>query len=112
MSKAKKEAFSTITNSILIAIIAATLQQEAIMKEFKLITAHELAEIIRKSVPSIYNAVSEGFEGEKIPISVKIGRRRLWLMSDVQEWIENLPRTSVSTSSRVIEKKKPKLNEI
>lgn len=56
----------------------------------KLITAIELASRIRTTPANIYNQLSRGNEGLTIPQSIKIGRRRLWLDSDVISWLETL----------------------
>lgn len=82
------------------------------MQEAKLITAEELAKLIRCSKQAVYNALSEGSEGIKIPPSVLIGRRRLWFMSDVQKWLDALPRLAGKESNEASIKPAPKLNKI
>lgn len=53
-------------------------------------TVEEVAELLRTTTNAIYVAVAEGREGETIPPSTKLGRRRLFLKKMVHDWMEDL----------------------
>lgn len=48
-----------------------------------LLTKHHLAELLRRSVRTIYRLESEG----KLPSSVNVGSQRLWVQEEVSNWI-------------------------
>lgn len=58
------------------------------MTKIELITLKELAVMIRSSPASISNQIHRGGEGDTIPVSIKRGKRRLWLMSTVLAWLK------------------------
>jgi len=53
----------------------------------KLLTAEELAKLLRTSAAQIYNISSRDDEGIELPRSIRVGRRRLWPESEVEAWI-------------------------
>lgn len=53
-----------------------------------LLTAEELATLLRTNKARIYNIIYKGGEGIDIPKSIQSGRRRLWPKSTVIDWIE------------------------
>ena len=57
------------------------------MDDETLLTAEELASFLRTSRQNIYNSIHKGLEGSHIPKSISIGRRRLWLKSEVLAWV-------------------------
>jgi len=55
--------------------------------DVKLLTAEELAQLLRTSPAQIYNILSRDDEGIELPKSIRVGRRRLWPESEIKEWI-------------------------
>ncbi len=53
-------------------------------------TVDEVAELLRTSPNAVYVAIAEGRQGDTIPPSVKLGRRRLFLRKAVHEWFDDL----------------------
>lgn len=53
----------------------------------KILTAADVARVLGTSVGAIRNALSRGREGQTVPPSIRIGRRRLWLKSTVNAWL-------------------------
>jgi excisionase family DNA binding protein len=53
-------------------------------------TVEEVAELLRTTSNAIYVAVAEGREGDSIPPSTKLGRRRLFLKRMVHDWMDDL----------------------
>lgn len=60
------------------------------MDEETLLTAEELASFLRTTTQTIYNSIHKGLEGSHIPRSISIGRRRLWLKSEVLAWVRSI----------------------
>jgi len=60
------------------------------MDEEILLTAEELARFLRINTQTVYNAISKEQEGTHIPKSIKIGRRRLWIKSEVLTWVKSI----------------------
>lgn len=60
------------------------------MDEEILLTAEELARFLRINTQTVYNAISKELEGTHIPKSIKIGRRRLWIKSEVLTWLKSI----------------------
>ncbi|CCQ11226.1 hypothetical protein PALB_21030 [Pseudoalteromonas luteoviolacea B = ATCC 29581] len=69
----------------------------------KLLTAGELAKLIRTSTAQVYNILSQDPEGTKLPKSIRVGRRRLWPESEIEAWIsaqlENQSETGIKPKS-------------
>lgn len=53
----------------------------------RILTAADVARVLGTSVGAIRNSLSRGREGQTIPPSIRIGRRRLWLKSTVHAWL-------------------------
>jgi len=53
----------------------------------KVLTAADVARVLGTSVGAIRNSLSRGREGQTVPPSIRIGRRRLWLKSAVNAWL-------------------------
>jgi hypothetical protein len=50
----------------------------------------EVAELLCTTPNAIYVAIAEGRDGETIPPSTKLGRRRLFLKKVVHRWFDDL----------------------
>lgn len=56
------------------------------MEDFNLLTAKEVAEMLRCSTKHVYCMEKEG----KFPARVKIGGSTRWVESEVKAWLESL----------------------
>ncbi|BDX04620.1 helix-turn-helix transcriptional regulator [Planctobacterium marinum] len=54
----------------------------------ELMLANEVADFLRTTTASLYNQLSRGNEGQTIPSSIQVGRKRMWLKSDVIAWLQ------------------------
>ncbi|WP_369128025.1 MULTISPECIES: helix-turn-helix transcriptional regulator [unclassified Pseudoalteromonas] len=57
--------------------------------KIKLLKTTELAQILRTSPGYIRNQIHLGKEGKTIPPSIQLGRRRMWLESDLLIWLKS-----------------------
>tara|TARA_Y100000034_G_C6899317_1_gene415362 strand:- start:339 stop:611 length:273 start_codon:yes stop_codon:yes gene_type:complete len=74
----------------------------------KLLTAEELAKLLRTSAAQIYNISSRDDEGIELPRSIRVGRRRLWPESEVEAWISAQLTNQSETSFKPESQPKPK----
>jgi hypothetical protein len=65
------------------------------MTNVQLLNRKELAEILRTSPESISNQIYKGNEGITLPVSLKIGSKRLWQLPTVIEWLKDLERAQL-----------------
>ncbi len=56
----------------------------------QLLTARDLASVLATSEAAVRAAVKEKREGVLIPQSVRLGRRRMWRVEDVETFIHQL----------------------
>jgi len=64
----------------------------------KLMTVGQLAELLHTSPSYISNQIHMSRQGITIPPSIKLGRKRLWLESVVQEWLLDKVAQSITES--------------
>jgi predicted DNA-binding transcriptional regulator AlpA len=65
----------------------------------KVLTAVDVARVLGTSVQAIRNSLSRGLEGQTVPPSIRIGRRRLWLKSTVHAWLRAKARANPAASA-------------
>jgi predicted DNA-binding transcriptional regulator AlpA len=59
------------------------------MNKSKLLKIDELACLLRTSASSINNDIYKGYEGQTIPFSIRLGKRRLWRPETVDAFLEH-----------------------
>jgi excisionase family DNA binding protein len=83
------------------------------MKDETLLTTKEVAALLRTSAAQIYNLIHQGAEGTKIPPSIQIGRRRLWLNTEVMNFLKCQTNTQDEKTSLVkVRPLTPRINKI
>ena len=55
----------------------------------ELLTMSEMAHFLRTSTGYIRNQIYLEKEGDTIPRSFKLGKRRMWSKKDVEQWLDN-----------------------
>ncbi len=61
----------------------------------ELLTMLEVVKIARIGKSTLYTAVAKG----TFPMPRKIGRRSLWVLSEVMEWMLKLPNATIGTNA-------------
>lgn len=57
------------------------------MKTLQLLDRNELARLLKTTPESISTQIYKGQEGNTIPFSIKLGSKRLWRVTTVEEWL-------------------------
>ena len=57
-------------------------------QEYILLNSYELAELLRTTPACIRNQIYLGKEGNTIPYSIKLGKRRFWIYEEVKKWLK------------------------
>lgn len=80
----------------------------------KLLTKHELADLLRTTSQTISNQMSQGKEGESLPFALKIGSNYRWNQETVNQWLKEkeFERKVLMTKVGHVEIPKVKINRI
>jgi predicted DNA-binding transcriptional regulator AlpA len=84
------------------------------MKLNKLINKQELADLLRTTVQTITNQISQGKEGKNLPPSIKLGSKYMWHPATVEQWLieKEHERKVLLSESLSFDKPKVKINRV
>ncbi|KXI26781.1 helix-turn-helix transcriptional regulator [Paraglaciecola hydrolytica] len=58
------------------------------MKTLQLLDRYDLAALLKTTPETISNQIYLGKEGDTVPVSIKLGSKRLWRATTVEDWLQ------------------------